>query len=116
MQFSIANETTMDPATSKRIKTYLAIALWALLVASMITFWIVECVLILKGHKNATDSVERVVHVKTLLDTMMMDQIGNASFDSLVVLKGQKNHTEKLKQVEGVKSMLDDMMADFPKT
>jgi hypothetical protein len=103
----------MDPTTSKKVKTYLGIALWALLVATMISFWIVECVLILQGHKNGTDNAERVVHVKTLLDTMMMDQMGNASFDSLVVMKGQKNHTEKVKQVEKVRSMLDNMLADY---
>jgi hypothetical protein len=44
---------------------------------------------------------------------MMMDQIGNASFDSLVVLKGVKNHTAKVKQVEKVRAMLDNMLADY---
>ena len=103
----------MDSNTSKKVKTYLSIALWGLLAASMISFWIVECVLILNGHKNSTDNTEGVVHVKTLLNTMMMDQIGNASFDSLVVLKGVKNHTAKVKQVEKVKAMLDDRLAEY---
>jgi hypothetical protein len=103
----------MDSNTSKKVKTYLGITLGGLLAASMISFWIVECVLILNGYKNSTDHTDRVVHVKTLLDTMMMDQIGNAPFDSLVVLKGVKNHTAKVKQVEKVKSMLDDRLAEY---
>ena len=103
----------MNAETSKKLKTYLGIALWAVVVCSLITFWIVESVLLLKGHKNGTDSSERVIHVKTLLDTMMMDQIGNKFFDTLVVMKTPNNTVDRFRQIDKARHMLDRMMDDF---
>jgi hypothetical protein len=103
----------MDQTWLNRYKPYLYLALWMIMACACITFWIVESALALSVRRNVTTSVIQTTHMKSLLDTMMMDQIGNTSFESVVVMKTPKNLTEQLKLVEGIKRSLDHMVRNY---
>ena len=99
----------MEPSKLKNCKMYVVFTLWSIAACAMIGFWVAESVLVLRGSKNSTSSSPPIIQVKSLLDTMMMDQTGNKSFDTLVVMNRKNNTIDRFRQMDIVNQLMDEM-------
>ena len=80
----------------KQIKVYIGITVWALLLCGMVAFWITESTLIIQARKNGTEPGPRLVQVNTILDTMMMDQVHNTTFQNAMHFNKETDSSKKI--------------------
>jgi hypothetical protein len=104
----------MESLNLKKCKTYVVLTLWSIASCAMIAFWVTESVLVLRGSKNSTDVSLPSIQVTSLLDTMMMDNLVNKTFDTLVVMKKGNTTIDRFRQIDKANSMLDEMINDQP--
>ena len=99
----------METSNLKNCRTYVLFTLWSILACATIGFWVAESVLVLQGSKNSTNTSPPIIQVKSLIDTMMMDQMGNKSFDTMVVMNRKNNTIDRFRQMDEVNRLMDKM-------